>query len=160
VNATLLTVAIIGLWAGAVYEPTASRRSRGRRGCRRRRSANGVPGRGRALHRRDPLPLSADARGRWLDGARSRFAGMMVTIPLAFGWALYKNDGGAVRRHSFSWASPAAALRSASGCGAVRHARPRDSFAFDAGWPLHRSGVNFALAAAVSARWIVGIRWP
>src|ERR1019366_2154713 len=51
VNAALLSVAIIGLWAGAVYEPAA-------------------------------ITILA-----------MYFAGMMVTIPLAFGWAFYLENG-------------------------------------------------------------------
>ncbi len=95
VNAALLTVAIVGLWAAAVYEPAA------------------ITVLAKKAHIADPprlvsigtailsvgtilgcvvLPAIAERFGRKRTLALY-FAGMMVTIPLAFGWAFYLDNG-------------------------------------------------------------------
>ena len=97
VNAALLTVAIIGLWAGAVYEPAAIT-------SLARRAGMSAAGAGRMVSIGTGvlsigtilgclcLPPLAERLGRKLTVALY-FAGMMITIPLAFGWAFYQNDG-------------------------------------------------------------------
>ncbi|HEY5061122.1 MAG TPA: MFS transporter [Gemmatimonadaceae bacterium] len=97
VNAALLTVAIIGLWAGAVYEPAAITSLAKRAGMsaaaagRMVSVGTGVLSIGTILGCLC-LPPLAERLGRKLTVALY-FAGMMVTIPLAFGWAFYRNDG-------------------------------------------------------------------
>lgn len=97
VNATLLTVAIIGLWAGAVYEPAAVTALAKRAGMDPRDSARmvsiatGVLSLGTILGC-ILLPLVAERAGRKIALAWY-FAGMMITIPLAFGWAFYQTNG-------------------------------------------------------------------
>jgi MFS family permease len=97
VNATLLTVAIIGLWAGAVYEPAAITTLAKRAGLSAPAAAKmvsvgtGVLSIGTILGC-ICLPIFAERLGRKLTVAMY-FAGMMVTIPLAFGWAYYQQDG-------------------------------------------------------------------
>ena len=97
VNAALLTVAIIGLWAGAVYEPTAITTLAKRAGM-----TGGMPAKmvslGTAVLSIGTilgcicLPPIAERIGR--KGAVALyFTGMMVTIPLAFGWAFYLPNG-------------------------------------------------------------------
>ncbi|HEY6827905.1 MAG TPA: MFS transporter [Gemmatimonadaceae bacterium] len=97
VNAALLTVAIIGLWAGAVYEPTAITTLAKRAGM-----TGGMPAKmvslGTAVLSIGTilgclcLPPIAERIGR--KGAVAvYFIGMMVTIPLAFGWAFYLPNG-------------------------------------------------------------------
>jgi len=97
VNAALLTVAIIGLWAGAVYEPTAITTLAKRAGM-----TGGMPAKmvslGTAVLSIGTingcvcLPPIAERIGR--KGAVALyFVGMMVTIPLAFGWAFYLPNG-------------------------------------------------------------------
>ncbi len=97
VNAALLTVAIIGLWAGAVYEPTAITTLAKRAGM-----TGGMPAKmvslGTAVLSIGTilgcicLPPIAERIGR--KGAVAvYFVGMMVTIPLAFGWAFYLPNG-------------------------------------------------------------------
>jgi MFS family permease len=97
VNATLLTVAIIGLWAGAVYEPTAITTLARQAGMSPRAGARLVS-LGTAVLSTGTilgclcLPILAERWGRRRTLALY-FAGMMVTIPLAFGWALSRPDG-------------------------------------------------------------------
>jgi MFS family permease len=97
VNATLLTVAIIGLWAGAVYEPaaiTTLARKAGIVGAAAAKLVSlgtGVLSIGTILGC-IALPVFAERWGRKLTLALY-FAGMMVTIPLAFGWAFYLENG-------------------------------------------------------------------
>jgi MFS family permease len=97
VNATLLTVAIIGLWAGAVYEPTAI-------ATLARQAGMSAPAAARMVSLGTAvlsigtilgclcLPILAERWGRRRTLALY-FAGMMVTIPLAFGWAFYRPHG-------------------------------------------------------------------
>jgi MFS family permease len=97
VNATLLTVAIIGLWAGAVYEPTAIVQLAKKAGMDAAATAKvvaigtGVLSIGTILGCL-ALPPLAERIGRKKTLALY-FAGMMVTIPLAFGWAFYLENG-------------------------------------------------------------------
>ena len=97
VNAALLTVAIIGLWAGAVYEPTAITTLAKRAGMTGSMPAKMVS-LGTAVLSIGTilgcicLPPIAERIGR--KGAVALyFTGMMVTIPLAFGWAFYLPNG-------------------------------------------------------------------
>jgi len=97
VNAALLTVAIIGLWAGAVYEPTAITTLAKRAGMTGSMPAKMVS-LGTAVLSIGTilgcicLPPIAERIGR--KGAVALyFVGMMVTIPLAFGWAFYLPNG-------------------------------------------------------------------
>jgi MFS family permease len=97
VNAALLTVAIIGLWAGAVYEPTAISTLAKKEGMSAAAAARmvsigtGILSIGTILGC-ICLPPIAERLGRKLTVALY-FAGMMITIPLAFGWAFYRADG-------------------------------------------------------------------
>jgi MFS family permease len=97
VNATLLTVAIIGLWAGAVYEPTAITTLARQAGMSAPAAARMVS-LGTAVLSIGTilgclsLPMLAERWGRRRTLALY-FAGMMVTIPLAFGWAFYRSHG-------------------------------------------------------------------
>jgi MFS family permease len=97
VNSALLTVAIIGLWAGAVYEPAAvvtlARRA-GFEGASIPRLvsvATAVLSVGTILGC-IALPPLAERIGRKATLA-IYFAIMLVTIPLAFGWAFYLDQG-------------------------------------------------------------------
>jgi MFS family permease len=97
VNATLLTVAIIGLWAGAVYEPTAIVTLVKKAGMAVTEApkmvsiGTGVLSIGTILGC-ICLPPLAERIGRKSTLALY-FAGMMITIPLAFGWAFYLEHG-------------------------------------------------------------------
>jgi MFS family permease len=97
VNAALLTVAIIGLWAGAVYEPAAITTLAKKAGMSAAAAAKmvsvgtGVLSIGTILGC-ICLPMIAERVGRRLTVAMY-FAGMMITIPLAFGWAFYLENG-------------------------------------------------------------------
>lgn len=97
VNSVLLTVAIIGLWAGAVYEPAAITTLAKKAGMAAPAAAKmvslgtGVLSIGTILGCLC-LPPLAERLGRKLTVALY-FAGMMVTIPLAFGWAFYLDNG-------------------------------------------------------------------
>ena len=97
VNAALLSVAIIGLWAGAVYEPAAITILAKKAGMDAAGAAKmvsvgtGVLSFGTILGCLC-LPLVAERFGRKRTLAMY-FAGMMVTIPLAFGWAFYLENG-------------------------------------------------------------------
>lgn len=97
VNATLLTVAIIGLWAGAVYEPAAITTLAKKAGMAAPAAAKMVSV-GTAVLSIGTilgcivLPILAERFGRKTTVAMY-FAGMMVTIPLAFGWAFYLDNG-------------------------------------------------------------------
>jgi MFS family permease len=97
VNAALLSVAIIGLWAGAVYEPAAITTLAKRAGMDAPGAAKmvslgtGILSLGTILGCLT-LPFIADRIGRKRTLALF-FAGMMVTIPLAFGWAFYLESG-------------------------------------------------------------------
>jgi len=97
VNAALLSVAIIGLWAGAVYEPAAITALAKRAGYDAPAAARivslgtGVLSLGTILGCLS-VPLFAERLGRKRTLALF-FSGMMLTIPLAFGWAFYLQDG-------------------------------------------------------------------
>ena len=97
VNASLLTVAIIGLWAGAVYEPAAITMLARKAGMNPAAAARmvsvgtGVLSIGTILGCLC-LPPLAERVGRRKTLA-FYFAGMLVTIPLAFGWAFYLPNG-------------------------------------------------------------------
>lgn len=97
VNAALLTVAIIGLWAGAVYEPAAITMLAKKAGITGAAAARMVSV-GTAVLSIGTilgcicLPVFAERWGRKRTVA-GYFAGMMVTIPLAFGWAFYLENG-------------------------------------------------------------------
>jgi len=97
VNAALLTVAIIGLWAGAVYEPAAITMLAKKSGitgpavARTVSVATAVLSIGTILGC-ICLPVFAERWGRKRT-VSGYFAGMMVTIPLAFGWAFYLENG-------------------------------------------------------------------
>jgi MFS family permease len=97
VNAALLTVAIIGLWAGAVYEPAAITTLAKKAGIVGPAAARLVS-LGTAVLSIGTvigclcLPPLAERWGRKPTVALY-FAGMLVTIPLAFGWAFYLDNG-------------------------------------------------------------------
>jgi MFS family permease len=97
VNAALLTVAIIGLWAGAVYEPAAITTLARKAGIVGPAAARLVS-LGTAVLSIGTilgclcLPPLAEWLGRKTTVALY-FAGMLVTIPLAFGWAFYLDEG-------------------------------------------------------------------
>jgi MFS family permease len=97
VNAALLSVAIIGLWAGAVYEPAAITTLARRAGMDASAAAKmvslgtGTLSLGTILGCL-LLPMIADRLGRKRTLALY-FTGMMITIPLAFGWAFYLENG-------------------------------------------------------------------
>ena len=97
VNSLLLTVAIIGLWAGAVYEPAAIATLAKKAGMDAAASARmvsvgtGILSIGTILGC-ICLPAIAERLGR-KSALAIYFAGMMVTIPLAFGWAFYLEHG-------------------------------------------------------------------
>jgi len=96
VNAALLTVAIIGLWAGAVYEPTAVIALARKHGMdapaavRMASLATGLLSVGTILGCL-ALPPLAERIGRKKTLA-SYFVGMAVCIYLGFGWAFYLQD--------------------------------------------------------------------
>jgi MFS family permease len=97
VNAALLTVAIIGLWAGAVYEPAAITMLAKKAGITGPATARMVSVATAVLSIGTILgciclPVFAERWGRKRTVA-AYFAGMMVTIPLAFGWAFYLENG-------------------------------------------------------------------
>ncbi len=97
VNAALLSVAIIGLWAGALYEPAAITTLAKKAGMDAAGAAKmvslgtGVLSLGTILGCL-ALPPLAERIGRKRTLAVF-FAGMMVTIPLAFGWSFYLEHG-------------------------------------------------------------------
>jgi MFS family permease len=97
VNAALLTVAIIGLWAGAVYEPTAVitlARNQGMAGpaaVRMASLATGLLSIGTILGCL-VVPVLAERIGRRKTLA-TYFTGMACCIWLSFGWAFYLSDG-------------------------------------------------------------------
>lgn len=97
VNMALVTVAIVGLWAGAVYEPTAIVQLSRKAGMDAAAAAKmaslgtGILSIGTILGCL-ALPVLAERFGRRVTMG-FYFTGMMVTIPLAFGWAFYRPDG-------------------------------------------------------------------
>jgi MFS family permease len=99
-NSALLAVAIIGLWAGAVYEPTAIvmlARAHGMDAAASARMASygtGLLSIGTILGCL-AVPFLAERVGR-RGTLAIYFAGMMVTIAVAFGWAFYLPPGNAL----------------------------------------------------------------
>jgi len=97
VNAALLSVAIVGLWAAAVYEPTAVLLLAGKAGITGARAtrtvsvASGILALGTILGCLLVPPL-AERFGRKSTLALY-FAGMGATIILSFGWAFYLPHG-------------------------------------------------------------------
>jgi MFS family permease len=97
VNASLLTVAIVGLWAGAVYEPAAITSLAKKAGIVGPAASKivsigtGILSLGTILGC-ICLPILAERWGRKATVA-VYFAGMAITIPLGFGWAFYLQDG-------------------------------------------------------------------
>jgi MFS family permease len=97
VNAALLTVAIIGLWAGAVYEPTAVIALAKKQGMdtpaavRMASLATGLLSIGTILGCL-LVPYLAERVGRKATLAMY-FVGMAICIWLSFGWAFYLADG-------------------------------------------------------------------
>jgi MFS family permease len=97
VNAALLTVAIIGLWAGAVYEPTAIiilAKKAGMSVVQASKTASigtAILSMGTILGCL-AVPRLAEALGRKKTLA-IYFAGMLVCILLSFGWAFYLDHG-------------------------------------------------------------------
>ncbi len=97
VNAALVAVAIIGLWAGTVYEPTAIITLARKAGMDAVAAAHmasygtGILSIGTILGCL-ALPVFAEKFGRKRTLA-FYFAGMMVAIVAAFGWAFYLPDG-------------------------------------------------------------------
>jgi MFS family permease len=97
VNASLLTVAIIGLWAGAVYEPTAvialakKQGMEGPAAVRMASLATGLLSIGTILGCLLVPPL-AERFGRRTTLAMY-FVGMAICIWLSFGWAFYLANG-------------------------------------------------------------------
>jgi MFS family permease len=97
VACALLTIAIIGLWAGAVYEPSAviqlaTRSGMDRIGATKIASqATGLLSIGTILGCL-ALPPLAERIGRKMTLA-VYFAGMAITIALSFGWAFYLPNG-------------------------------------------------------------------
>jgi MFS family permease len=97
VNVAVVTVAIIGLWAGAIYEPTAIialARKQGMDAAGAARMASigtGLLSMGTILGCLAVPPI-AERIGR-KNTLAVYFAIMAVTIPLAFGWAFYLENG-------------------------------------------------------------------
>jgi MFS family permease len=97
VNAALLTVAIIGLWAGAVYVPTAVSTLAREAGMDAPAAAR-MASIGMAILSIGTicgcisLPPLAERFGRKPTLALY-FTGMLIFIPLAFGWAFYLGKG-------------------------------------------------------------------
>lgn len=97
VNTALVTVAIIGLWAGAVYEPSAIIVLAKKAGMTPADAAR-TASLGTALLAVGTIlgclavPLLAERIGRRLTLALY-FLGMALSIWLAFGWAFYRPDG-------------------------------------------------------------------
>ena len=97
VNATLVAVAIVGLWAGAVYEPAAVA-TLARRSGLDALAATRMASIGTAILSIGTilgclaLPVLAEKWGRKPTLALY-FIGMMTTIALAFGWAFTLPDG-------------------------------------------------------------------
>jgi len=97
VNATLAAVAIVGLWAGAVYEPAAIITLAKQVGMTPPQAIR-MASYGTAILSTGTilgclaLPILAERFGRKPVMALY-FAGMMVSIVLAFGWAFYRPNG-------------------------------------------------------------------
>ena len=97
VNSALITVAIIGLWAGAVYEPSAVSLLAHKAGFDKVGAARVVSVATAVLSIGTiigciALPALAERIGRRATLA-AYFVVMLITIPLAFGWAFYLPNG-------------------------------------------------------------------
>jgi MFS family permease len=97
VNGSLLTIAIIGLWAGAVYEPTAIIALAKRAGMAASAAAKQASG-GTALLSIGTIlgclvaPILAERLGR-KKTLMIYFVGMCACIFISFGWVFYMVDG-------------------------------------------------------------------
>lgn len=97
VNAALLTVSIVGLWAGAVYEPTAIIALARKAGMEQLQAAR-MASIGTGLLSIGTIlgclaaPALCERLGRRASLAIF-FAGMAACIGLSFGWAFYLQDG-------------------------------------------------------------------
>jgi len=97
VATALLTIAIIGLWAGAVYEPSAVIQLATRAGANKADAirtasiATGILSIGTILGCLALPPLAERIGRKWTLAVY--FAGMAVSIAAAFGWAFYLENG-------------------------------------------------------------------
>ncbi|WP_322060774.1 MFS transporter [Paraburkholderia sp. J63] len=97
VACALLTIAIIGLWAGAVYEPSAVIQLATRAGAskadaiRTASIATGILSIGTILGCLALPPMAERIGRKWTLAVY--FAGMAVTIAASFGWAYYLENG-------------------------------------------------------------------
>ncbi|WP_321961262.1 MFS transporter [Paraburkholderia sp. J7] len=97
VACALLTIAIIGLWAGAVYEPSAVIQLATKAGANKAEAirtasiATGILSIGTILGCLALPPLAERIGRRWTLAVY--FAGMAVTIAASFGWAFYLENG-------------------------------------------------------------------
>lgn len=97
VACALLTIAIIGLWAGAVYEPSAVIQLATRAGATKAEAirtasiATGILSIGTILGCLALPPMAERIGRKWTLAVY--FAGMAVTIALSFGWAFYLQNG-------------------------------------------------------------------
>jgi len=93
----LLTIAIIGLWAGAVYEPSAVIQLATKAGASKAQAirtasiATGILSIGTILGCLALPPLAERIGRKWTLAVY--FAGMAVTIAASFGWAFYLENG-------------------------------------------------------------------
>jgi MFS family permease len=97
VACTLLTIAIIGLWAGAVYEPSAVIQLATKAGATKAQAiqtasiATGILSIGTILGCLALPPLAERIGRKWT--LAIYFAGMAVSIAASFGWAFYLENG-------------------------------------------------------------------
>ncbi|HEY4801504.1 MAG TPA: MFS transporter [Paraburkholderia sp.] len=97
VACALLTIAIIGLWAGAVYEPSAVIQLATKAGASKAQAirtasiATGILSIGTILGCLALPPLAERIGRKWTLAVY--FAGMAVTIAASFGWAFYLENG-------------------------------------------------------------------
>ncbi|QGZ64135.1 MFS transporter [Paraburkholderia acidisoli] len=97
VACALLTIAIIGLWAGAVYEPSAVIQLATKAGASKAEAirtasiATGILSIGTILGCLALPPMAERIGRKWT--LAIYFAGMAVTIAASFGWAYYLENG-------------------------------------------------------------------
>ncbi|HTR07166.1 MAG TPA: MFS transporter [Paraburkholderia sp.] len=97
VACALLTIAIIGLWAGAVYEPSAVIQLATKAGANKAEAirtasiATGILSIGTILGCLALPPMAERIGRKWTLAVY--FAGMAVTIAASFGWAYYLENG-------------------------------------------------------------------
>ncbi|WP_042265102.1 MFS transporter [Paraburkholderia heleia] len=97
VACALLTIAIIGLWAGAVYEPSAVIQLATKAGANKAEAirtasiATGILSIGTILGCLALPPMAERIGRKWTLAVY--FAGMAVTIAASFGWAFYLENG-------------------------------------------------------------------